>query len=343
MSEGIFHLDVLKIPGLAADVLCAAMVRVVPRTILQLDIVQTPKEAYERARNEVLPDGSECWHRFFTPQDMTKVDDPAFSMAMVRHEFSQLVKSGACFPQAVPLQGGGTGFAISPAGHVLTNYHLVTAEVEVYGREHGSINSEVPCKGVRAQIATKDAWGSWCWHDSDAVWLVSNPPTSRAVCEDDKGVHHLREDTALLRVERPPSGFLTLSERPAVRGERVWMAGFPLRTARNPTVLQTCGYTDADGTLRISTGRIIETEGPDYFVSDIDGSMGNSGSPVFDESGEVIGLFSRASGDGPRNAVEYGHIFRIHVTCKLAITGLGLSGILPKSGRATSTADDDED
>ncbi|WP_322013224.1 hypothetical protein [Paraburkholderia sp. J12] len=35
-------------------------------------------------------------------------------------------------------------------------------------------------------------------------------------------------------------------------------------------------------------------------------------------------MFSRATGDGPRHAFEYGHTWRIHVTTGLAMRGLAL-------------------
>ncbi len=60
--------------------------------------------------------------------------------------------------------------------------------------------------------------------------------------------------------------------------------------------------------------------------------MGNSGSPVLDASGKVIGMFSRATGNGPRNAFEYGHLSRVQVRSKVAIEGLDLAGLLPASG-----------
>ena len=84
------------------------------------------------------------------------------------------------------------------------------------------------------------------------------------------------------------------------------------------------GYTDADGTLRVSAGQVTATEPPNYFTTDLDGSMGNSGSPVFNADGLVIGMFSRATGDGPRNAFEYGFVRRVHVTSDLAIRGMEL-------------------
>jgi hypothetical protein len=105
------------------------------------------------------------------------------------------------------------------------------------------------------------------------------------------------------------------------------MAGFPLRSARSPAALHSIGYTDADGTLRISKGQVIGVEGADFFTTDMDGSMGTSGSPVFDEAGSVIGMFARITGDGSRNAVEFGAVQRVHVTSDLAMRGLSLWGL----------------
>jgi S1-C subfamily serine protease len=329
MSEGFFHPSQLAIPGVPRDHLCAAMVRILPKTILVLDLASSADDARARARNEALSDGSECWYRFFTPDDLKRVDDPEFAMGMVRHEFARAAKSGAAFPVTVPLNGGGSGFAISDKGHVLTNYHLVTAEVSNFQREAGLIGKETLCRSLRAQIARPNADGTWSWHDADAVWLVSNPPTTRAFWQDANGLSHPREDTALLRVEPAPLSHVQLSDQIAKPQEPVWMAGFPLRSARTQSSLQSLGYTDADGSLRVSSGQVTELDGLDFFTTDLDGSMGNSGSPVFDQSGAVIGLFCRATGDGPRNAFEYGHMHRVHVTARLAVHGLKLDELLP--------------
>lgn len=324
MSEGFFPPETLTVPHLPSDTLCAAMVRIFPATLLRLDLAPTAEEARDRARNEDLPDGSELWHRFFTPDDLARASDPEFAMGMVRHEFSRLVRAGATFPQTVPLDGGGSGFAITSAGHVLTNYHLVTSEVANHQRELGALHTEVRCRSLRAQVARPSPDGGWQWNDADAVWLVSNPPEARAVVNDARGVAHLREDTALLRVEPAPSAFLPLSTRLPAASEPVWMAGFPLRTAREPEALRKHGYTDADGTLRVSTGRVLEADDDDGLVSDVDGSMGNSGSPLFDGTGQVVGLFSRAAGNGPKNAFSYGHMTRVCVGSRRAIDGLEL-------------------
>lgn len=326
MSEGLFAPSALPIPGVSVDRLCAALVRILPRTLLVIDLADSGDEAERLARNEAQADGSEHWYRYFTRADLVKVHDPVFAMGMVRHEFARLVRNGATFPATTPLDGGGTGFAISPRGHILTNYHLVTSEVANFGREAGVLHRDDACRTLRAQVAqvARADGAGWTWRDAESVTLVSNPPESRAIVPIAPGRGELREDTALLRIAGAPVAHLALGERMPAVGDPVWMAGFPLRTARAAQALATRGYADADGSLRISAGTVTHVDAAGYFTSDLDGSMGNSGSPVFDRDGQVIGLFSRATGEGQRNAFEYGFVQRIHVASALAMRGLEL-------------------
>jgi len=323
MSEGLFAPSALPIPGVTVGRLCAALVRILPRTLLVIDLADSADEAERLARNEAQADGSEHWYRYFTRADLDKVHEPVFAMGMVRHEFARLVRNGATFPATMPLDGGGTGFAISLHGHVLTNYHLVTSEVANFGREAGILHRDNGCRTLRAQVARAGGDG-WTWREAESVTLVSNPPESRAIIPIAPGRGELREDTALLRVAPVPAAHLALGERMPAVGDPVWMAGFPLRTARAAQALATRGYADADGSLRISAGTVTHVDDAGYFTTDLDGSMGNSGSPVFGRDGQVIGLFSRATGDGQRNAFEYGFVQRIHVASALAMRGLEL-------------------
>lgn len=323
MSEGLFTPSQVQIPGLDANHLIGAMVRILPRTRLILSIANSPEQASELARNETSPDGAETWYRYFTDEDRNLADDPEFRMGMVRWEFSNLVKAGAQFPAETWLDGGGSGFCIDQTGLVLTNYHLVTGEVGYHARESGVLDQEVPCRALRAQVARPTDGGGWRWHDADAVYLVSNPSVTQAVSQQADGRALLRQDVALLRIDPPPLRTLPISTSPVSIGQRIWMAGFPLRTARPAGSKDCIGYSDADGTLRVSSGDITLVESTDYFTADVDGSMGNSGSPAISEAGAVVGVFSRAVGNGPRNAFEYGHVQRVFVSSALGLATLG--------------------
>jgi S1-C subfamily serine protease len=336
MAEGLFIPERCPIPALSMDQLVCSLVRIVPRTTLYLDWADDADDARRRARNDLAADGSECWYRYFTRDEAERIRDPGFHLGMVRHEFARHLRDGGSLPAQIPLEGGGTGFAITPKGHILTNYHLVTADVADHGREVGKVNDEVRCRTLRVQTARRDANGTWQWIDADAVWLVSNPPAQRAIDNHGNNTGSLREDTALLRVVPIPMTHLSLTFNAPSVGDPAWMAGFPLRTARGTAVRARVGYEDANGTLRVSRGHVTHVEGDDYFTTDCDGSMGNSGSPVIGNDGKVLGLFSRAIGDGPRNLLEYGHVARVQISARLAVEGLKLYDIEGLQGWSSS-------
>lgn len=336
MAEGLFAPEQCPIPGLQSDALVSAVVRILPRTVLRLDWAADAADARAKARNENCPDGTERWHRYFTRADAERITDPAFCMGMVRFEFSKHLREGGTLPADVPLDGGGSGFAITPQGHILTNYHLATSEIGNHGRERGVVNDEVMCRTLRVQVARASRGGVPAWEDAREVWLVSNPPQGAAILDRGDNTGELRQDFALLRVAPAPDAYLALADRMPVVGEAVWMAGFPMRTARSPEARMRFDYRDADGTLRVSKGVVMSVDGNDYFETDCDGSMGNSGSPVLSADGSVLGFFSRATGDGPRNAFEYGHVTRVQVSALLATRGLRLREVFEASGGAAA-------
>lgn len=322
MAEGLFTPAQVADPFFGQSTTLGAMVRILPTTVLELHLVDDEAAARALASNEII-DGVTVWRRAFCHSDVARCADGGFSCGMVSHEFCAAVAQGKSFPHRTPLIGGGTGFAITRSGHVLTNYHLVAAEVEALGRGQGSLGMEAKLASLRVQFPEPGSDGDIVWRDADAVYLVSNPPTSRAIHSEDgiRGV--LREDVALLRIEPAPAQCFALRRERIRAGEPVWMMGFPLRTQRSAEALRALGYADADGSLRVTAGTVTERE-RGYFTTDADGSMGNSGSPVFDLQHNVVGLFSRSTGDGPRNATEYCHMSRVNVDIELAISSLAL-------------------
>ena len=58
MSEGMFAPSKLDIPRVAEETFIGSMVRIMPKTILVIDIANSLDEARALARNESLPDGS---------------------------------------------------------------------------------------------------------------------------------------------------------------------------------------------------------------------------------------------------------------------------------------------
>ncbi len=182
MAEGLFDPAALCPPGVSADTLRAAVVRILPRTPLHLDIAADRETAHKLARNELQDDGSEHWFRYFTDEDRARCDDPLFALGMVNHEFCQVVKRGDAFPASVMLDGGGTGVAVSAQGHVLTNFHLATGEIERLGRNGGVLDREDflnPDSTANKQGA--DEWRAKAETSPAFMWLTTanDTPSTR--------------------------------------------------------------------------------------------------------------------------------------------------------------------
>lgn len=160
------------------------------------------------------------------------------------------------------VQSTGTGFIVSKAGHVLTNYHVVDG-----------------CKEVRAQIP--------------AGKVAVTPVAARDP----------RNDLALLKLSSPPTmSTATFRDGQIVRqGDSVVAVGFPLHGVLASGVNLTTGTVSALAGLGDDT-RFLQISAPVQ--------PGNSGGPLLDLSGNVIGVVvskldaikvAKAIGDIPQN------------------------------------------
>ncbi|MBX2988694.1 MAG: trypsin-like peptidase domain-containing protein [Bdellovibrionaceae bacterium] len=102
-----------------------------------------------------------------------------------------------------------------------------------------------------------------------------------SVTDAKTGAIDFRDDFALIRLQRPVRDRAPLtwaSRRPQV-GDKLSMVGHPF-----------------GGSQRFSTGRVLNLE-KNYDRANLDAFPGNSGSPVFNEAGEVTGLLVRGYPD----------------------------------------------
>jgi S1-C subfamily serine protease len=149
-------------------------------------------------------------------------------------------------------EGGGTGFAISADGHLLTNFHVIEdAEQKLVVRVPG----------------------------------VKEPVPARVVAKDKK------RDMALLKIAVPAGVTLqplSLSAADAVRGAKVAAFGYPLSDTVGTTLKLTIGFISA-----------LPDESTDGMcVLDCRVNPGNSGGPLCDTRGHVVGLVTAKSGGG---------------------------------------------
>jgi S1-C subfamily serine protease len=153
-------------------------------------------------------------------------------------------------------QGTGSGFFLTPDGYVLTNSHVVRA---------GSDSAGPPVSGIKFTIVTdrgREFDGRWVGDDADT-------------------------DLALLKVDANPNEALTHLQLGCSRdlrpGQVAIAIGNPLGYAQTVTT----GVVSALGrSMRASTGRLI----PDVIQTDAALNPGNSGGPLLNTRGEVIGV-----------------------------------------------------
>jgi S1-C subfamily serine protease len=152
-------------------------------------------------------------------------------------------------------QGGGSGFLFTPDGYVLTNSHVVRA-----GKPPASARPE-----LRHQVSLADG------REFDARWVGDDPDT----------------DLAVLSIDGLSKGSLahaSLGRSAGLRRGQIAIAiGNPLGFEHTVTA----GIVSALGrSMRTSTGRLI----PDVIQTDAALNPGNSGGPLLDSNGEVIGI-----------------------------------------------------
>lgn len=162
---------------------------------------------------------------------------------------------------------GGTGFFVSPRGHVLTNWHVVAPQLEL----------EEDYKQV--EISTMLG--------SPQVVVGSGMP-GEIVLEPKVVALDRKRDLALLQISHQPSQWIepTPVDHVDVMAP-LWVAGFPFGEAlalnkKNPEVTVTSG--------RVSALRNNDKGQPEGFQLDAAVNPGNSGGPVVNPPGQLLGV-----------------------------------------------------
>jgi Trypsin-like peptidase domain len=155
----------------------------------------------------------------------------------------------------------GSGFIISPSGHILTNAHVVRPQIA------GTIESSKI--SVKVGSITSDALEATLVHKNDL------------------------SDVALLKISaslgRQPWQFLPISERRTFPvGDEMTAMGFPLNSDLTVT---TRGRKTAENVLM--DGNLMP-----FWQTDLPLNHGNSGGPVFDPFGTIIGIATAKSING---------------------------------------------
>lgn len=166
-------------------------------------------------------------------------------------------------PEALMLQGQGSGVLVDEQGHILTNYHVIESGTEI-------------------EVSLSDG---------------------RRVLAKVVGVDHIT-DIALLKVDVDHLMPITWGDSDAVEvGSLVWAAGSPygLKSSFTLGILSGKHRTDLRGNrFEPAAGERDRGVYRDLMQSDVAVNPGNSGGPLMNSRGELIGINTAIVGDSYR-------------------------------------------
>lgn len=211
------------------------------------------------------------------------------------------VAPAVCSVMPVDSAGGGSGVIIDPAGYILSNFHVVQRRQQkkkdpVPGPEEGDVpewfGPELPKPRFEPPDADDDR--------KDPAWKVMKIglPDGDLYLADVLGIDP-GSDLAILLLRPHPGGKpyphaeLGDSDQLLV-GETVFAMGNPFLLATDFTPTVTWGLVS--GTHRYQSGGMDRfLVYPDCIQVDAPVNPGNSGGPLFNENGEVVGINGRIS------------------------------------------------
>jgi len=283
-EEGLFNPEQIVVPFDKERVL-KSLVRIRPHIYFAATVFERKEDAetFRPTKEKTfLPEGVVLWHLVLTKADLHQIHtNMGLRLRPALFEVARAFEGVSTFPsqKIVPLEGAAVGFFISPKGLFLTNYHVMREEIEAANRTGGS-SEEMLCRSTAFEVPIVKKDQIVGWRPLEGVKLIRNLSAQ----EWKKGY-----DAALLKVDIRPPAYLPLAHRQPRLGEEVWMFGFPVRTQRSPERLKAVGYEDADGSLRVSHGKVTKIPTDHNFISNADSFSGNSGSPTLARDGEVLG------------------------------------------------------
>jgi len=204
----------------------------------------------------------------------------------LRKENARLKKEKKQKPKPSPKPSGtsGSGFFISKKGHVITNQHIVSKCKEVTVGDNAQ-------KQVTATVLETDR------SNDLALLRISNMQMASVETKS------LIRKLGIKVVPLASDGLMRFED--VELGERVLVAGYPYGELVSNTIKVTGGMVSAVRGLGDDTGQ---------FQIDASVQPGNSGGPIYDENGNIVGVvvsqlnkmkFAKATGSIPEN-VNFG-------------------------------------
>lgn len=246
---------------------------------------------------EFTEDGAVVWPTFVSRPELEKIcSTTSASLSPGIYELCQALKTATCtaYPCTImtePLASSASGVLVTrlPDGMdvVLTAYHVAREAIERQNRTSGQYTlAPVPIKELSLEYSSDPLQASETYHPVKDVYLLANA--------SEKDWHQGR-DWALLGIpssEAPGLIPVAIASKHPEDGDPIWILGFPFRTKRSTARI--LGYDDANGDFRVSYGLAVGAEdlgtNPPYVLTNADIVSGNSGGPLINSQGEVVGI-----------------------------------------------------
>jgi hypothetical protein len=302
-GEGLWRPGEIRVPEKVTSAV-AGVVRILPRDMrFQLTLFQTEQDAsaarkLPHARDkEYQADGSLLWPVLTSRPDLEKTCSiKSATLSPGIYELCHTLQESKCaaYPcrittEALASAAGGVAVARLPDGTVviLTAYHVARESIERSGRTAGQYTIKpVAIHELSISYSGDSSHSPESYHTIRDAYLLANASEE----EWQKG-----KDWALLGVpasEAPGLKTVPLATQWPKEGDPIWVLGFPFRTERRTA--NVIGYRDADGGFRVSYGLTIGLEdvgtNPPYVITNADIVSGNSGGPLINSEGEVVGI-----------------------------------------------------
>ncbi|PWU17592.1 MAG: hypothetical protein C5B49_08495 [Bdellovibrio sp.] len=248
-----------------------------------------------------------------------------FSVGQVETDFNQSEAAKAIFQVSLVYDGiitsVGTSFFVSPDGAFLTAKHVLQRYIDLFELRAGTTLRKAIARGGPQRFVLGDDQAQRRIHFYNSltqteieireIEFLAVPPDANFI---------FGNDFILARINRPVNHWISkfASKQPG-KGEFVFTIGYPQlsrRATRKPVMTPWGPYTDSNGhQLRVTVGKREigfslnrgQLEQLDVAFSDADGLPGLSGSPVFNNAGDVVGIF--CGGDTHGDKIDLFHSF----------------------------------
>jgi serine protease Do len=277
---------------------------------------------------------------------------------LARDPFRWYTRSSRVHREKVKLSAAGSGFSISPDGYIVTNAHVAAPTDkdlkaafirQALSDQRDAFLQDLGQDGLPQSLAAKYLGALVRWATKTAT--LSNLQRRLAAVTDSgtggityaagrpaklvaAGKELPGKDVAILKVEASNMATVPLGDDTALgTGDRLFVLGFPAPATFNP-VLSKDSQKEPTLTQGVLSAKKTLRQGFTVLQTDAAMTHGNSGGPVFDEQGRVVGVATFGSVDPSTGREVAGLNFAVPVSVVNEL--LAPASIEPAEGTATS-------